>query len=162
MSAHKNLSGINLADFSYAGSLRIGIVVAQWNNEYTESLYYGAEETLLACGVKQQNIFRTDVPGSFELPLGAMKCFEQNNCDAVICLGCVIRGQTPHFDYICQSVAKGIMDLNLKLGVPVVFGVLTCDTKEQAEERCGGSHGNKGVEAAVTALKMAGLNQAKS
>ncbi|HLG34932.1 MAG TPA: 6,7-dimethyl-8-ribityllumazine synthase [Bacteroidia bacterium] len=156
-SSHKNLSDYNPADFSSADSLRIGIVVSEWNKEITDVLFNGANETLLNCGVKKENIFHADVPGSFELPLGAQICYEKNKCDAVICLGCVIRGETPHFDYICEAVSKGVMDLNLKFGIPFVFGVLTCDTNEQAHERSGGRHGNKGVEVAVTALKMCNI-----
>ena len=157
MSGNKYFSEINPADYPSAPSLRIGIVVSSWNAEITGAIFKGAHETLITCGIKKENIFRADVPGSFELPLGAQICFEKNKCDAVICLGCVIRGETPHFDYICQSVSKGIMDLNLKFGIPFVFGVLTCDTIEQARERSGGKHRNKGVEAAVTAIKMAVL-----
>ena len=150
-------SEFNPEDFPKAPAMKIGVVISEWNSEITTKLFNGAQETLLACGVKSKNIYRTDVPGSFELPLGAQLTFEENNCDAVICLGCVIRGETPHFDYICQSVAKGIMDLNLKFDVPFIFGVLTCDTIQQAHERSGGPSGNKGVEAAVTAMKMAAL-----
>jgi 6,7-dimethyl-8-ribityllumazine synthase len=158
-SGHKNLSEFNPAEFPAVSSLKIGIVVSEWNNEITESLFRGAHETLLLCNIKSENIFRCNVPGSFELPLGAQICFEKNKCDAVICLGCVIRGETPHFDYICQAVSKGIMDLNLKFGVPFVFGVLTCNTMEKAHERSGGKFGNKGVEAAVTAVKMAAIKE---
>ena len=157
MSGNKIFSSFNPADFPSASALKIGIVVSEWNNEITEALFKGAYETLLACGIKSGNIFRSAVPGSFELPLGAHICLEKNNCDAVICLGCVIRGDTPHFDYICAAVSKGIMDLNLKFGVPFIFGVLTCNTLQQAQERSGGKYGNKGVEAAVTAVKMAVL-----
>ena|SRR5689334_1464933 len=151
----KNLSEFNPADIPSAASLKIGIVVSSWNGEITEALFNGAYQTLLSHHSKRENIFRMDVPGSFELPLGAQLCFEKNRCDAVICIGCVIRGGTPHFDYICQSVSKGIMDLNLKHGIPFVFGVLTCNTLAQAKERAGGKHGNKGVEAAITAIRMA-------
>ena len=155
----KNLSEFNPADLPSAASMKIGIVVSAWNNEITEALFAGASETLLSAKCNRNNIVRLDVPGSFELPLGAQICFTQNRCDAVICIGCVIRGETPHFDYICQAVSKGIMDLNLKHGIPFVFGVLTCDNIKQAKERAGGKHGNKGVEAAVAAIKMVALNQ---
>jgi 6,7-dimethyl-8-ribityllumazine synthase len=158
-SKKKNLSEFNTAEVPSAASLKIGIVVSSWNNKITEALFDGAYQTLLSHHCKKENIFRTDVPGSFELPLGAQLCFEKNRCDAVICIGCVIRGDTPHFDYICQSVSKGIMDLNLKHGIPFVFGVLTCNTMVQAKERAGGKHGNKGVEAAVTAIRMAALTK---
>lgn len=150
----KDLSYFNPAGLPSAASLKIGIIVSSWNSEITEALFKGAYQVLLSCHCKKENIFRTDVPGSFELPLGAQVCFEKNKCDAVICIGCVIRGETPHFDYICQSVSKGIMDLNLKHGIPFVFGVLTCNNMAQAKERAGGKHGNKGVEAAITAIRM--------
>lgn len=158
-SKRKNLSYFNPADVPSAASLKIGIVVSSWNSDITEALFEGAYQTLLSCHCKRENIFRSDVPGSYELPLGAQICFEKHRCDAVICIGCVIQGQTPHFDYICQTVSKGIMDLNLKHKIPFVFGVLTCNTMAQAKERAGGKHGNKGVEAAVTAIKMAFLQK---
>jgi 6,7-dimethyl-8-ribityllumazine synthase len=158
-SRKKYLSTFNREEIPSGNSLRIGIVVSEWNKEITEPLSDGAQETLVACGVNKKNIFRVNVPGSFELPLGAQRCYKKNNCDAVICVGCVIRGETPHFDYICQSVSKGIMDLNLKYGVPFVFGVLTCHTTAQAKARAGGKLGNKGVEAAVTALKMCSVKR---
>jgi len=157
VSPKKNVSEFNPADVPSAASLKIGIVVSSWNNEITEALFDGAYKTLLSAKCRRDNIFRIDVPGSFELPLGARVCFEKNKCDAVICIGCVIRGETPHFDYICQSVSKGIMDLNLEYGIPFVFGVLTCNNLKQAKDRAGGKLGNKGVEAAVTAVKMAVL-----
>jgi 6,7-dimethyl-8-ribityllumazine synthase len=137
---------------------RFAIVVASWNEEITESLYAGAVQSLLDHGVARKNITRKDVPGSFELPLGALWMAEQKNIDAVICLGCVIQGDTPHFDYICQAVALGVMEVGLKTKKPAVFGVLTTLDKKQAEERAGGKHGNKGEEAAITALQMLGFN----
>jgi 6,7-dimethyl-8-ribityllumazine synthase len=158
-SVNKNLSSFKAAEVPAGTSLRIGIVVSEWNKEITDALFAGAEQTLLSFSVKGKNIFRMDVPGSFELPLGAQKCFEKYKCHAVICIGCVIRGETPHFDYICEAVSKGIMDLNLKFRTPFIFGVLTCNTIQQAQARAGGKHGNKGVEAAVTALKMAALKK---
>lgn len=136
---------------------RFAIVVAAWNEEITESLYSGAVQSLLDHGVARKNIIRKDVPGSFELPLGALWMAEQNNIDSVICLGCVIQGDTPHFDYICQAVALGVMEVGLKTRKPVVFGVLTTFDKKQAVERAGGKHGNKGEEAAITALQMLGF-----
>jgi len=157
-SGHKDISGFNPADFPSVSSFKIGIVVSQWNNEITEALFRGAFDTLITCGIRKENIFRSDVPGSFELPLGAQRVFETNHCDAVICIGCVIRGDTPHFDFICSAVSNGIMDLNLKHKTPFIFGVLTCNTREQALERSGGRLGNKGVEAAASALKMAVAN----
>ena len=139
-------------------SKRFAIVVADWNQEITEPLCAGAIESLLSHGVVRKNIIRKNVPGSFELPLGALWMAEQKNIDAVICLGCVIQGDTPHFDYICQAVALGVMEVGLKTRKPVVFGVLTTLDKKQAEERAGGKYGNKGEEAAITAVQMLGFN----
>ena len=130
------------------------IVVAEWNEEVTEALFQGAVECLVGHGVKRSNISRVDVPGSFELPLAAQKAAVRKEIAAVICLGCVIQGETPHFDYICQAVANGIMRVNLDSGKPVAFGVLTTLDKKQALERAGGKYGNKGEEAALTILKM--------
>ena len=133
---------------------RFAIVVAEWNEEITESLYESAVNTLLSHGVPRKNIIRKNVPGSFELSLGGLLMARKKNIHAVICLGCVIQGETPHFDYICQAVAYGITQANLLTGKPVVFGVLTTLNKQQAEDRAGGRHGNKGEEAALTALQM--------
>lgn len=133
---------------------RFAIVVAEWNEEITESLFDGAYHALIELGAKKGNIIRKDVPGSFELPLGAQQMAEQKEIDAVICIGCVIQGDTPHFDYICQAVAYGIMKVNLKFNKPVAFGVLTTLNKKQALERAGGKFGNKGEEAALTVAKM--------
>lgn len=141
-------SKINLAKKNFV------IVVAEWNEEITEALYEGAYKGLTDLGVPKKNIERTNVPGTFELTLGALKAAERKNIDAVICLGCVIQGDTPHFDYICQAVAYGITEVNIKTGKPVIFGVLTTLNKKQALERAGGKYGNKGEEAAVTAVKM--------
>jgi 6,7-dimethyl-8-ribityllumazine synthase len=135
----------------------IAIVVAEWNEEITEPLYLGAFDALLKMGVKKKNIIRKNVPGSFELPLAAQWMAEKKEIDAVICLGCVIQGETAHFDYICQAVAHGIMKVNLNLNKPVAFGVLTTLNKKQAMDRAGGKYGNKGEEAAVTVLKMLAL-----
>lgn len=141
-------SKINLATKKFA------VVVAEWNEEITESLFAGAQQALVDLGVKKNNIIRKTVPGSYELPLGALKMAEKKDIAAVIALGCVIQGETPHFDYICQAVALGIMEINLKLKKPVAFGVLTTLTKQQALERAGGKYGNKGEEAALTVVKM--------
>lgn len=149
----KNLSSINfLPD---ATGLRIGIVVSAWNIEVTEALFLGAKGTLLNAGVKESDIFRQDVPGSFELPLGAKFLLSSLKPDAVVCIGCVIQGETRHFDFICHAVSSGIMQLGLENNTPVIFGVLTTGTLQQAIDRSGGKHGNKGVEAAVTAIQMA-------
>lgn len=155
--ANKHLSeysGKNLANIS---DKRFGIVVAEWNSEITEALYEGAYSTLLALGAAKENILRKTVPGSFELTLGAQWLAEDTEIDAVICLGCVIQGETPHFDYICQAVAQGITQVGLKFSKPVVFGVLTTLNQQQALDRAGGRYGNKGDEAAATAVKMLGF-----
>jgi 6,7-dimethyl-8-ribityllumazine synthase len=133
---------------------RFAIVVAEWNEEITEPLFQGAQEALLKLGVKKKDIIRKNVPGSFELPLAAQWMADKKDIDAVICLGCVIQGETPHFDYICQAVANGIMKVNLKSNKPVAFGVLTTLNKKQAMDRAGGKYGNKGEEAAITVAKM--------
>jgi len=137
-------------------SNRIAIVVSQWNEEITDSLYSSAFESLVSHGIEKKNIVRKDVPGSFELSLGAQR-MAGDSFDAVICLGCVIQGETRHFEFICQSVAQGLKDVALKYDKPVIFGVLTTDTYQQAVDRAGGKHGNKGEEAAITALKMIDL-----
>ena len=133
---------------------KFAIVVAEWNEEITEALYEGAVEGLTANGIKNTNIIRKNVPGTFELTLGAQWMADKKDIDAVICLGCVIQGETPHFDYICQAVAYGITEVNLKSKKPIIFGVLTTLNQKQALERAGGKYGNKGEEAALTALKM--------
>lgn len=133
---------------------KIAIVVAQWNEDITEALYEGAVASLLAHGITKTNIIRKNVPGSFELSLGGLWLAERKGIDAVICLGCVIQGDTPHFDYICQAVAYGITEAGLKSRKPVVFGVITTLNKQQALDRAGGKFGNKGEEAAITALRM--------
>ncbi|NQV53257.1 MAG: 6,7-dimethyl-8-ribityllumazine synthase [Flavobacteriales bacterium] len=133
---------------------RIAIVKAEWNAEITDGLYDGAMDLLINAHIVGNNIETMTVPGSFELPLGAQWAIEKLDVDAVICLGSVVRGETAHFDYVCQSVSLGIKDVAIETGVPVIFGVLTDDNMDQARARSGGKHGNKGVEAAVTALKM--------
>ncbi|MEQ9592384.1 MAG: 6,7-dimethyl-8-ribityllumazine synthase [Cyclobacteriaceae bacterium] len=135
-------------------SKKFAIVVAQWNEEITEALFEGAHETLIKLGAKKNNITRVNVPGSYELPLAAQRMTKQKDTSAVICLGCVIQGETPHFDYICDAVANGIMRVNLDSGKPVAFGVLTTLDKKQALERAGGKYGNKGEEAALTVVEM--------
>jgi 6,7-dimethyl-8-ribityllumazine synthase len=133
---------------------KFAIIVAEWNEVITEALYEGAYKGLIDLGVSAKNIERKNVPGTFELTLGALKMAERKDVAAVICLGCVIQGATPHFDYICQAVAYGITEVSIKTGKPVIFGVLTTLDKKQALERAGGKYGNKGEEAAVTAVKM--------
>ena len=134
--------------------IKVAIVVAEWNEDITGALYEGAYQSLLEHGIKKQNIIRKNVPGTFELTLGSLWMAEQKDVNAVIALGCVIQGVTPHFDYICQAVAYGITEANIKTKKPVIFGVLTTLNKKQALERAGGKLGNKGEEAALTALKM--------
>lgn len=133
---------------------KFAIVVSEWNEEITEAMYQAAISCLLAHGVRQKNILRSTVPGSFELSLGALRMAEKKEVHAVICLGCVIKGETPHFDYICQAVAYGLTEVGLKTRKPVVFGVLTTLTRQQAFDRAGGKLGNKGEEAALTAIRM--------
>ncbi len=157
----KNLSSYNPELVPDASHLKFGIVVSEWNLDITHALLKGALKTLQKHGVTEENIEISHVPGSFELTFGARLLAEREDLDGVICLGCVIQGETPHFDYICQSVSHGITELNLEYDIPVVFGVLTPNNMQQAKDRAGGKYGNKGDEAAVTAIKMAVLNEAK-
>jgi 6,7-dimethyl-8-ribityllumazine synthase len=155
----KNLSDHDPASIPDGSSMKMGIVVAEWNEEITAALLEGSLNTLQKHGVSRDNIQIRAVPGSFELPYGARIVAEQFTPHAVICIGCVIQGDTPHFDYICQGVAMGITELNLDYDIPFIFGVLTTANLQQALDRAGGKHGNKGDEAAVTALKMAALRK---
>lgn len=155
----RNLSISDNAGLPDATDLRIGIVVSDWNNDITHALLEGAVNTLLRHGVKPGEIIVKHVPGSFELTLGAQFIAEYEDTDAVICLGCVIQGETPHFTYICQGVTQGITQLNLEYNIPFIFGVLTTDNHQQAADRAGGKLGNKGDEAAVTAIQMAALQR---
>lgn len=156
-SSNKNLSTFEGTKIPDASSYKFGVVYAEWNYEVTNALKEGAIKTLLENGAKKENIIVKEVPGSFELTLGAQYLAEYSNVDAVICLGCVIQGETRHFDFICDAVAQGITNLNIKYNKPFIFGVLTPDNQQQALDRAGGKHGNKGDEAAVTAIKMLGL-----
>ncbi len=156
-SSLKNLSSYNKDEIPSGEKGIFGIVVSEWNKEITDNLLQGAVETLLEHGVDEKDIYVRHVPGSFELPFGASTLLEKKKFDAVICLGCVIQGETRHFEFISQAVAHGIMKVSLSEGIPVIFGVLTTDTLQQAKDRSGGTLGNKGTEAAVTALKMAAL-----
>lgn len=158
-SSLKNLSDHDPSRIPDGSSMKFGIVVSAWNEEITASLLEGALNTLQKYGVHRENIAVRTVPGSFELPFGARVLARQFSPDAVICLGCVIRGETPHFDYICQGVTTGITGLNQEGEIPFIFGVLTTENLQQAKDRSGGRHGNKGDEAAVTALKMAALRR---
>lgn len=153
----KNLSKHNSEQIPSAKKMKIGIVVAEWNEEITFSMADAAKETLIKYGAVEKNIFTHYVPGTFELTLGAKYLAEHLKVDAVICIGCVIQGETRHFDFICQGVSYGITELSILFGKPFIFGVLTTNTLQQAKDRAGGKHGNKGVEAAVTAIKMIAL-----
>ena len=153
-SANKNLSEFQTHELPEIQDKKFAILVSEWNQEVTQALYMGAYETLIKHGAQKKNILTQTVPGSFELTLGAQKMAQKLEIDAVICLGCVIQGETRHFDFICQAVAQGITDVSIKFNKPVIFGVLTPNTQEQAMDRAGGKHGNKGDEAAITAIKM--------
>jgi 6,7-dimethyl-8-ribityllumazine synthase len=157
--ALKNLSDNKLTVIKDISGFKFGIVVSEWNEEVTEALYSGAMQTLLASGAQRENITRMNVPGSFELSLGAQWMAKRPEIDAVICLGCVIQGDTKHFDFICQACADGITNVGLKYDKPVIFGVLTTNDQKQATDRSGGRHGNKGDEAAITAIKMLQIRQ---
>lgn len=137
--------------------LRIGIVAAEWNDNIISPLLQGAIDTLSQQGVYPDNIYITRVPGTVELTYGAKRMIESISPDAVIVLGCVVRGDTPHFDYVCDSVTQGVTELNLHTQVPVIFGVITTNNMQQAYDRAGGVMGNKGSECAATALKMTAL-----
>jgi 6,7-dimethyl-8-ribityllumazine synthase len=152
-----DLSDYDPASVPDAGKMRFGIVVSDWNHDITQALLEGAKKTLKKNGATDNNIVIKHVPGSFELTLGAQFFAEYDDLDAIICLGCIIQGETPHFSYICQSVTYGITKLNLEYNIPFIFGVLTTLNYEQARDRAGGKHGNKGDEAAITAIKMAAL-----
>ena len=154
---NKNLSVYDKATIPNAKGLRFGIVVSEWNPDITEGLYTGAEEALLDCGAEKKNILRWNVPGSFELTYGSKKLIKTQQVDAVIAIGSVIQGETKHFDFVCDATAQGIKDLNVIMDVPVIFCVLTDNTMQQAIDRSGGKHGNKGTEAAIAAIKMAVL-----
>lgn len=137
----------------------VGIVVSEWNAPITESLLKGATDTLIAAGVEQKDIIIEYVPGTVELTFGAKVLIEETLAHAVIVLGCVIQGDTRHFDYVCDSVTHGITELNLQYPTPVIFGVLTTENLEQAKARAGGTHGNKGEDCAIAALKMIALQE---
>lgn len=154
---HKNLSDFGNIALPDGKGLKINIVVSRWNEEVTGALLNGAKQALKEAGVENNNIMVSYVPGTFELGLGAQYAAQVDTTDAVITLGCVIQGETRHFDFICDAAANGIMDVGLKYNKPVIFGVLTTDNQEQALARAGGKHGNKGIEAAVTALQMLAL-----
>ncbi len=160
--ATKDLSAYDINSVPSAENMKFGIVVAEWNWEITSALAQGAVDTLKKHGAPEENISIKYVPGTFELPLGGQFFAELDNVDAVILLGCVIQGETRHFDYICEGVTQGTKDLNLKYNKPFIFGVLTTNDEQQALDRAGGKLGNKGDEAAVTAIKMLALKESFS
>ena len=152
--AYHHLSDYDASTVPSANGMRFGVVVADWNDRFTYSMADAAIATLKEHGAKDENIIVKHVPGSFELVFGATWLVNEAKVDAVIAIGCVIRGDTPHFDYICQGTTQGLAELNLRGTVPVIYGLLTCNNMEQAEARTGGILGNKGTECAVTAIKM--------
>jgi 6,7-dimethyl-8-ribityllumazine synthase len=154
-SALKNLSDFSHTTVPSAKPYRFGIVVAEWNAEITSALLSGAVDSLIENGAEENNIEVFRVPGTFELTSGAILLAESSRFDAIITLGCVIQGETRHFDFICDAVANGVSNVSIKTQIPVIFGVLTTDNLEQAKDRSRGKHGNKGIEAGITAIKMA-------
>ncbi|MBP6588275.1 MAG: 6,7-dimethyl-8-ribityllumazine synthase [Flavobacterium sp.] len=159
---NKNLSEYDKNSIPDAKNFRFGIVVSEWNDTITEGLFNGAITGLLENEVPSEHIIRWNVPGSFELVYGAKKMLQTQNVDAVIVIGCVIQGQTKHFDFVCEGVTQGIKDLNVQTDIPVIFCVLTDNTMQQSLDRSGGIHGNKGTEAAIAAIKMAYLRHQAS
>jgi len=153
--ATTDLSAYDKSTVPNAKNFRFGIVVSEWNESITESLYQGALTALLEHGALKQNILKWDVPGSYELIYGAKKMVSSQKLDAVIAIGNVIKGETKHFDFVCDGVTQGIKDLNILQDIPVIFCVLTDDTLQQSIDRSGGKHGNKGIECAIAAIKMA-------
>ena len=155
--ATTNLSYYDKTTIPNAKTFRFGIVVSEWNPEITRNLQKGVIETLIDCGAIKENIISWDVPGSFELVFGCKKMIQSQQLDAIIAIGNVIQGETKHFDFVCEGVTQGIVDLNIKHDIPVIFCVLTDDTKQQSIDRSGGKLGNKGIECAVAAVKMAAI-----
>ena len=156
--ANLNLSHYDKATIPNAKDFRFGIVVSQWNDSITKAMEKGAYDTLVEQGVSKDNILTYEVPGSFELIYGSKK-MQAQGVDAVIAIGSVIQGETKHFDFVCEAVSQGIKDLNVLHDIPVIFCVLTDNTMQQAIDRSGGKHGNKGVEAAIAAIQMAHLGK---
>ena len=157
--ANKNLSNYDKNSIPNAKDIRFGIVVSEWNETVTEGLYQGAAAALLDCGALPQNLIRWNVPGSFELVYGAKQMIATQQVDVVIVIGCVIKGETMHFEFVCEGVTQGIKDLNVQTNTPVIFCVLTDNHMQQSIDRSGGIHGNKGTEAAIAAIKMAFLGR---
>ena len=150
-----NLSDYDPKSVPSAEGMRFAVVVSEWNSKITHSLMRGAVDTLLAHGAREEDIQVRMVPGSFELVFGSAQVVKAGVADAVIAIGCLIKGDTPHFDYICQGATQGLAELNVRHDVPVIYGLLTCNNMDQAEDRCGGILGNKGDECAIDAIKMA-------
>ena len=157
--ANKNLSNYDKNTIPNAKDFRFGIVVSEWNDEITNGLFKGAKAALVDCGALPENIIRWDVPGSFELVYGSKRMIETQKVDCVIAIGCVIKGETMHFEFVCEGVTQGVKDLNLKYDVPTIFCLLTDNSMQQSIDRSGGKHGNKGTEAAIAAIKMVDLNR---
>ena len=155
----KNLSKIESFELTNPDQIKIGIVIAEWNSKITKRLLSGANEALQHFGIKKENIQTHYVPGTFELPLGAQYPLDKNAGDGVICIGCVIQGETKHFDYVCQGATNGIMSMGLRYNKPATFCVLTDENEQQSIERSGGKHGNKGIECAISCLKMIELKR---
>ena len=156
---NKNLSNYDKNTIPNAKDFRFGIVVSEWNDEITNGLFDGAKAALLDCGALSENIIRWNVPGSFELIYGSKKMIETQNVDCVIAIGCVIKGETMHFEFVCEGVTQGIKDLNINYDLPTIFCLLTDNSMQQSLDRSGGKHGNKGTEAAIAAIKMVDLNR---
>ena len=149
-----NLSEYDINSVPDASAMRFGIVVSEWNSNITGALLEGALESLKKHGAKEENIIVQTVPGSFELTFGSAQMIKSGKIDAVIALGCVIKGDTPHFDYVCAGATQGIAHLNATTDVPVIYGLITTNNLQQAIDRSGGKLGNKGTECAITAIKM--------
>jgi 6,7-dimethyl-8-ribityllumazine synthase len=154
---NKNLSHYDKNTIPNAKDFRFGIVVSEWNGHITGGLYQGAFDTLIDCGALPENIIKWEVPGSFELIYGAKRMLDTQKVDCVITIGCVIKGETMHFEFVCEGVTQGIKDLNVIGDIPVIFCLLTDNNEQQSIDRSGGKHGNKGIEAAITAIKMTDL-----
>ncbi len=157
--ATTNLSAYDKNTIPNAKDFRFGIVVSEWNNDITNNLYKGAYHTLIENGALNKNIITLNVPGSYELIYGCKHLIKSQNLDAIVAIGNVIQGETKHFDFVCEAVAHGIKDINIQFDVPVIFCVLTDNTKQQSIDRSGGKHGNKGIESAIAAIKMAIIKQ---
>ena len=155
----KDLSHYDKDTIPSVNNMKFGIVVSEWNSKITNGLLNGAQNTLLELNVQKENIYVHYVPGAFELALGAQHILEYTDIDGVIALGSIIQGETKHFDFVCQGTTKGIMDVSVKYNKPVIFGVLTDNTMQQAIDRSGGKHGNKGIECAIACVKMIDLKR---